>query len=404
MTTGLDPSRPGDRLDGGLTDAELRRYGRHLTLPEVGEEGQERLKAARVLLVGAGGLGSPAALYLAAAGVGTLGVADFDRVEESNLHRQVLYGEADLGRSKPEAAAERLADLNPHVRTVLHPDRLGVENLLEVLAGYDLAVDGSDNFTTRYLVNDACVLAGKPDVWGAISRFEGQLSVFWAERGPCYRCLFPEPPPPGTVLGCAEAGVLGVLPGIIGTLQASEAIKLILGAGEPLVGRLVLFDALGASFREVRIRKHPDCPICSPRPRLTRLEEVGGGEVCAPAREGMGEERAAAEGEITPAELARRLGAGEEILLLDVRTPAERRIARIEGARHIPLHELPHRQGELADLADLDRREIVVHCHHGPRSAQAVALLKAGGFGRVRNLAGGIDAWSQEVDASIPRY
>jgi adenylyltransferase/sulfurtransferase len=371
----------------------MRRYGRHLALPEVGAAGQAKLKASKVLIVGAGGLGSPAALYLAAAGVGTLGLVDGDRVEESNLQRQVLYGQSDVGRPKLEAAAARLAEVNPLVRLELHSTRLCSGNALEILRDYDVVVDGSDNFPTRYLVNDACVLLGKPDVYGSIQRFEGQAAVFWGARGPCYRCLFAEPPPPHLVPSCAEAGVLGVLPGIIGSLQASEALKLVLAVGEPLVGRLLLFDALAARWREVRLRKSPDCPVCSPQPTQRRLIDYE--RFCGAA----GGERQAAAPDVTPRQLEGWLEQGRPLVLLDVRTPEEHAFAALRGARLVPLAELPRR------LAELDPAvEFVVYCHFGPRSQAAVGYLRERGFGRVWNLAGGIDAWSREVDPAVPVY
>ena len=389
-----------------LSPAEHLRYGRHLVIPEVGPEGQRKLKAARVLLVGAGGLGSPLALYLAAAGVGRLGVVDFDRVEASNLQRQLLFGEADLGRDKVAAAAERLRAVNPHVEVEQHATRLTAENTLELLRPYDVIADGSDNFATRYLVNDACVLLGKPDVWGAVQRFEGQLAVFWAARGPCYRCLFPEPPPPGAVPSCAEAGVLGVLPGIVGALQASEVLKLLLGIGEPAVGRLVVFDALRLRFRELQVRKSPACPICSAEPTQRGLVEYH--ELCGEGATKR-EERVMAEGtsfesaweglEVEAADLQRWRLEGRDLQLLDVRQPVEHSIAAISGATLIPMPELPARLGEL-DRA----RPVVVHCHHGPRSLHATQWLRGQGFPRVLSLAGGIDAWSREVDPGVPRY
>jgi sulfur-carrier protein adenylyltransferase/sulfurtransferase len=383
-----------------LSAAELRRYSRHLILPEVGLEGQRRLKAARVLLVGTGGLGSPLGLYLAAAGVGTLGLVDFDRVDESNLQRQVLFGQSDVGRPKVAAAAERLAGINPHIRIVPHDAKIDSANALDLIAGYDLVVDGSDNFPTRYLVNDACVLAGKPNVYGSIFRFEGQVSVFWGERGPCYRCLFPEPPPPGLVPSCAEGGVFGVLPGIIGALQANEAIKLILEIGDSLIGRLVLFDALKLDFRELKLRKAPDCPVCSAAPTLTELIDYEA--FCGP-RDGDGEAAAGAAGadrfDLTVGELKRWLDEGREPALLDVRNPYEHQICRLPGSRLIPLHELPGRFGELDPGAT-----VVVYCHTGIRSAQAVAFLRQEGIAGAINLAGGIEAWSLEVDPSVPRY
>jgi adenylyltransferase/sulfurtransferase len=377
----------------GLDPTEIARYGRHLVLPDVGVEGQLRLRASRVLVVGAGGLGSPLALYLAAAGVGTLGLVDFDVVDLGNLQRQVLYDSDDVGRSKLDVARERLARLNPHVRVVAHACRLDAGNALEILHDYDVVVDGSDNFPTRYLVNDACVLSGKPDVYGSVYRFEGQVAVFWAGHGPCYRCLYPQPPPPGAVPGCAEGGVLGVLPGVVGTLQATEAIKLLLGRGESLCGRLLLFDALAMRFRELQLRRDAACPICGDRPSIRRLQQAA--EACPSPP------RADAAFDIRVAELAGRLrpdGEGPPALL-DVRTPEEWAICRLPGARLIPLGELERRLGEL-DRA----RETVVYCHLGGRSAAAVELLRRQGFALVRNLAGGIDAWAREVDPAMPRY
>lgn len=372
---------------------EIRRYSRHLILPEVGTEGQKRLKAAKVLMIGTGGLGSPLGLYLAAAGVGTLGIVDFDVVDESNLQRQVLFGISDVGKPKIEAAAARLRDINPHIQIVPYETRLESSNALDLFRDYDLVVDGTDNFPTRYLVNDACVLLGKPNVYGSIFRFEGQVSVFWGAKGPCYRCLFPEPPPPGLVPSCAEGGVLGVLPGIIGALQANEVIKLIVGAGDPLIGRLVLFDALKLRFRELKLRKDPNCPICSEHPTQTGLidyEQFCGIEPEAPQEDDF---------EIEVTDLARWRNEGRDIVLLDVRTPQEYQIARIEGAILIPLQELPDRLNEL-DTASM----IVAQCHGGVRSAQAVHFLRQHGFAKTRNLAGGIDAWSREVDPGVPRY
>jgi sulfur-carrier protein adenylyltransferase/sulfurtransferase len=378
----------------GLTPGEIRHYSRHLILPEVGTLGQKKLKAARVLAIGAGGLGSPLGLYLAAAGVGTLGLVDFDVVDESNLHRQVLFGRSAVGRPKIQAAVERLRDVNPHIDVVPHEVRLDSSNALELFQDYDIIVDGTDNFPTRYLVNDACVLLGKPNVYGSIFRFEGQVSVFWGAEGPCYRCLFPEPPPPGLVPSCAEGGVLGVLPGIIGSLQANEVIKLIVGAGDPLIGRLVLFDALKLKFRELKLRKNPDCPICSEHPTQTELidyEQFCGIE---PREETV--EKAF---EISVLELKQYLDEGKDLTILDVRNPPEWDVCRIEGATLIPLPELQDRLGEL-NPADT----LVVHCHGGVRSARAVSFLRQMGFSRAVNLAGGIDAWSVQVDPSVPRY
>jgi adenylyltransferase/sulfurtransferase len=377
-----------------VSQEELLRYGRHLILPEVGLQGQRRLKASSVLLVGAGGLGSPLALYLAAAGVGRLGIVDFDRVEESNLQRQVLYGTASLGRAKLEAAEARLADLNPHVEIEAHAARLTSANALDLLGRYDVVADGTDNFPTRYLVNDACVLLGKPNAYGSIFRFEGQASVFDARRGPCYRCLYPEPPPPGLVPSCAEGGVLGVLPGVIGMIQGVEILKLLLDLGETLIGRLLLFDALAMRFREVRLEKDPACPICGEQPTIRELidYETFCGLTPAPA---------AADAElfeIGPRELAAALERGE-VTLIDVRESHEYEITHIEGARLIPLGRLPERLGEL-DSSE----EIVLHCHYGERSMRALEFLRQSGFRKLKNLRGGIDAWSREVDPEVPRY
>jgi adenylyltransferase/sulfurtransferase len=375
-----------------LSHDEVLRYSRHLLLPEVGVEGQRRLKGARVLLIGAGGLGSPAALYLAAAGVGTLGLVEFDLVDVTNLQRQILHGTAALGRPKLESAAERLHDLNPHVRVEPVAERLSSANALEILRRYDVIVDGSDNFPTRYLVNDACVLLGKPLVYGSIFRFEGQVSVFDAARGPCYRCLYSEPPPPGLVPSCAEGGVLGVLPGIIGSLQALEALKLLLGIGDSLVGRLVLFDALRLRFRELALRKDPECPVCGPAPTVTALIDYEA--FC-----GIGTVPRHDELEVSPAELQALRGGAVGPLVVDVREPHEYEIVHLEESRLVPLRELPARLAEL----DADR-EIVVLCHHGVRSRLAVELLRGAGFSRARSLAGGIDAWAVEVDPELPRY
>jgi adenylyltransferase/sulfurtransferase len=376
-----------------LTRDELARYGRHLALPEVGVAGQRALKGARVALVGAGGLGSPAALYLAAAGVGTLGLVDFDVVDVTNLQRQLLHGTADVGRPKLDSARDRLRDVNPHVHVEGYATRLTAENALEILRDYDLVVDGSDNFATRYLVNDACVLLGKPDVYGSVFRFDGQASVFAAENGPCYRCLFPEPPPPDAVPNCAEGGVFGVLPGLVGSVQATEALKLLLGVGDPLVGRLLLVDALRGAFRTVAIARDPACPACGTR-ELRALVDYDAfcGTPAATTQDDEGSE-------LTPRELAARLRRGDDLDLLDVREPWEWELARIPGARLVPLGQLD------AALATLDRaREIVVHCKTGARSARAVRALREAGFRRARNLVGGIVRWSDEVDPAVPRY
>ncbi|PYO44106.1 MAG: molybdenum cofactor biosynthesis protein MoeB [Gemmatimonadetes bacterium] len=375
-----------------LSHEEILRYSRHLILPDVGLEGQKKLKAARVLLVGAGGLGSPAALYLAAAGVGTIGLVDFDVVDKTNLQRQILHGTSTVGTSKLESAAARIHDLNPNVRVEPFETRLTSENALDIIRDFDVVADGTDNFPTRYLVNDACVLLDKPNVYGSIFRFEGQASVFHARRGPCYRCLYSEPPPPGLVPSCAEGGVLGVLPGIIGSIQAMETIKLILGVGEPLIGRLVLFDALKLQFRELRLEKDPDCPVCGRHPTITALIDYEA--FC-----GIGAEPSYEGAEISAEQLKDEWHRNPELLVIDVRDPHEHAIAHIEGARLIPLSELPDRLGELDG-----HREIVTHCHHGARSLKALEILKAAGFPKVRSLRGGIDAWAVNVDRSLPRY
>ncbi len=378
-----------------LDNEEILRYSRHLILPDVAMEGQLKLKAAKVLCVGAGGLGAPLALYLAAAGVGTIGLVDFDMVDVTNLQRQVLYTTADVGRPKLEVAKERLQAMNPHIEVRTHETRLTRENALDIFADYDIVVDGTDNFATRYLVNDACVLLGKPNVYGSIFRFEGQASVFYAREGPCYRCLYPEPPPPGLVPSCAEGGVLGVLPGVIGTIQAMETIKLILGKGEPLIGRLLLFNALKMQFRELKLRKNPNCPICGEHPIIRELIDYE--EFCG--IRGVEETPAEVVEEITPTELKRRLDAGENIFLLDVREPVEWQICHLDGAVLIPMGNVPARMHEL-DSA----KEMVVYCRSGKRSAQIVAFLKAAGFRKVKNLQGGILQWSDEVDPTVPKY
>ncbi len=378
-----------------LSKEEILRYSRHLIMPEVGLEGQLKLKQARVLLIGTGGLGAPLGLYLAAAGVGRIGLVDFDTVDFTNLQRQVMFSTADVGRPKLAAARERLAALNPEIQLDTYETRLTSENALDILRPYDVVVDGTDNFPTRYLVNDACVLLGKPNVYGSIFRFEGQVSVFGMPEGPCYRCLYPEPPPPGLVPSCAEGGVLGVLPGIIGAIQAMETIKLLLGRGEPLVGRLLLFDALAMRFRELRLRKNPECPVCGPQPTVTRLidyEEfcgIRGEEVSAPT---------ATVPEIEPREMKARLERGDDLFILDVREPHEYQICNLNGYL-LPLGELPRRVHELDSS-----REIVAHCRSGKRSAEAVEFLRKAGFRKVWNLKGGILAWSDQVDPSVPKY
>jgi adenylyltransferase/sulfurtransferase len=377
-----------------LTQDEILRYSRHITLPEVGVEGQERLKRARVLCIGAGGLGSPATLYLAAAGIGTIGLVDFDAVDLSNLQRQVLHGTRDVGRPKLESARDRLLEINPHLRLELHPESFGVANALKLVASYDVVLDGTDNFPTRYLVNDACVMAGRPNAYGSIFRFEGQASVFAAKGGPCYRCLHPEPPPPGVIPSCAEGGVLGVLPGVIGTIQATEAIKLILGVGEPLIGRFLVYDALRMRFRELKLRKDPDCPVCGARPTIRELRVYE--EYCAPASQHAAASEA---GDMTVKELKTRMDRGDAPMVIDVREPSEHQICSIPGTTLIPLGQLAERADELDP-----RREIVLHCKSGGRSSRAVALLRARGFENARNLRGGIMAWIDQVDSSLSRY
>jgi molybdopterin/thiamine biosynthesis adenylyltransferase/rhodanese-related sulfurtransferase len=378
-----------------LSHDEILRYSRHLILPDVGTEGQRKLKAARVLLIGAGGLGSPLALYLAAAGVGHIGLVDFDVVDVTNLQRQVLHGTSDVGTPKLVSARKRIAEVNPHVELTTYEEPLTSANALEIFRGYDLVVDGTDNFPTRYLVNDACVLLGIPNVYGSIYRFEGQASVFGTKDGPCYRCLYPEPPPPGLVPSCAEGGVLGVLPGLVGTLQATEAIKLILGIGEPLVGRLLLVDALGATFRTVKVRKDPNCPACGTR-TLTQLIDYE--QFCGSPHTGGEQKVTASIPEITPREAAERLQAGT-IDIIDVREPHELVIAQYPKVTAIPLGQLAER------VAELPRdRDLVLACRSGVRSAKAVQQLQAAGFTRVWNLAGGIHRWIDEVDPSQPKY
>jgi molybdopterin/thiamine biosynthesis adenylyltransferase/rhodanese-related sulfurtransferase len=370
---------------------ELQRYSRHLVMPEVTSEGQRRLKAARVLCIGAGGLGSPSALYLAAAGVGVIGVVDFDDVDLSNLQRQILHGTKDIGRGKLESARDRLHDINPQIEIELHECRFSSENASQLVTKYDVIVDGSDNFPTRYLSNDVCVFARKPNVYGSVFRFEGQTTVFAPHLGgPCYRCLFPEPPPPESVPNCAQAGVLGVLPGIIGMLQAIETLKLILGIGEVLVGRLLHFDALKVKFRELNLRRDPQCPVCGENPTI--FSPIDYEQFCGARDEG-------AIPAISPQELKQKMDADEPFQLIDVREPFEYEIARIDGAKLIPL-------GEIAERSDELEREqpIVVHCHSGQRSAQAVQLLQQRGFTKVYNLDGGIDAWSDQIDPNVPKY
>jgi adenylyltransferase/sulfurtransferase len=377
-----------------FNNQEILRYSRHLILPEVGVEGQLKLKQAKVLCVGAGGLGSPLALYLAAAGVGTLGIVDFDIVDLTNLQRQIIHGTGDVGRKKLDSAAESIAAINPNVNVRRFETRLTSANALEIFRDFDIIADGTDNFATRYLVNDACVLIGRPNVYGSVFRFEGQASVFAAKDGPCYRCLYPEPPPPGVVPSCAEGGVLGILPGLIGVIQATETIKLILGSGEPLIGRLLLVDALAMRFREVKVRKSPDCPVCGEHHTVTQLIDYD--QFCG--IRGEPKPATASIVDMTPEELKQRLDAGDDLFVLDVRDPHEYQICNL-GGHLIPLNDLPKRVGELDPS-----REIVVHCKLGGRSAKAADFLKQAGFNRVHNLTGGINAWSERVDPKVPKY
>jgi molybdopterin/thiamine biosynthesis adenylyltransferase/rhodanese-related sulfurtransferase/molybdopterin converting factor small subunit len=376
-----------------LSKDEILRYSRHLIIPEVGMEGQQKLKAAKVLLVGAGGLGAPLGLYLAAAGVGRIGLVDFDVVDFTNLQRQVIHSTTDVGRKKLDSAAEKMQGINPHLKLTKHEVALSSENALDILKDYDIVVDGTDNFPTRYLVNDACVLLGKPNVYGSIFRFEGQATVFAYEGGPCYRCLYPEPPPPGLVPSCAEGGVLGILPGTIGLIQATEAVKLILGIGEPLVGRLLLYDALGMRFRELKLRKNSECPACGTHPTITKLIDYQ--QFCGiPAQEPK-----VTENEIEVTEVKSKLDRGDNFVLLDVREPHEYQIARIPGAKLIPLGEVSKHLDEFDKNAD-----IVIHCKMGGRSAKACVIFRNAGFQHVRNMKGGITAWSDQVDPSVPKY
>jgi adenylyltransferase/sulfurtransferase len=378
-----------------LTQQEVARYSRHLIMPEVGMDGQKRLKAASVLLIGAGGLGSPLALYLAAAGVGRIGLVDFDVVDFSNLQRQVLHGTPDVGRPKLQSAKDRLQAINPEVIVDLFETRLTSQNAIRICDPYDIIIDGTDNFPTRYLVNDVCVLLDKPNVYGSIFRFDGQASVFHPPHGACYRCLYPEPPPPGEVPSCAEGGVLGILPGLIGCIQATETVKLIIGKGEPLIGRLVLYDALAMKFREFKVRRNPKCPICGDNPTITKLIDYE--QFCG--IRGQEAPAASVDGEITVEELKARLDCGERLLVLDVRNPEEIQICRIAGTTVIPLPELPRRFGEL------DRnQEMVVHCKSGVRSAKAIAFLRQQGFTKLKNLKGGILAWAERIDRTMARY
>ncbi len=380
-----------------LTVDEVRRYSRHLIIPDVGMTGQKRLKNAKVLCVGAGGLGSPALLYLAAAGVGTLGIVDFDVVDESNLQRQVIHGQSDIGRSKAESARDSIREINPYVNVIVHKERLDSDNAMQIFSDYDLIVDGTDNFATRYLVNDACVLLGKPYVWGSIYRFDGQASVFWAEYGPCYRCLYPEPPPPGMVPSCAEGGVLGVLCASIGSIQVNEAIKVITGIGEPLAGRLMIYDALEMTYRSVKVRKDPECPVCGKNPTITELIDYE--EFCGAVSEEAQE--AAAGSTITARQLKDMQDAGENIFLVDVREPNEYEIVSIPGSVLIP-------KGEFLSGAALERlpqdKRLVLHCKSGARSAECLAIVKNAGFSDAVHVGGGVLSWVATIDPTLPSY
>jgi len=395
-TTAMPPAESATALPE-LTKDEIKRYSRHLILPEVGMEGQRKLKAAKVLCIGAGGLGSPVAMYLAAAGVGTIGIVDFDVVDFSNLQRQILHSTNDVGKPKLQSAKEKLVAMNPHVNVVTHDAALSSENALELFGPYDIIVDGTDNFPTRYLVNDACVILGKPNAYGSIFRFEGQASVFATKEGPCYRCLYPEPPPPGLVPSCAEGGVLGVLPGVVGCIQATETIKLIVGAGEPLIGRFLIFDALRMKFRELKLRKDPDCPVCGTHPTVTKLIDYE--QFCGVQSSTEEAPMSGSTTEISAVELKKRLDRGDSLKIVDVREPHEYEINRISGSTLIPLGDIPKRYVEL-DPSD----EIVVQCKVGGRSAKAADFLRSKGFTKVLNLTGGILDWVDKVDPSQPKY
>ena len=393
--SGTVADAPAATLSTTLNNDEIRRYSRHLILPEVGMEGQLKLKSASVCLIGTGGLGAPLGLYLAAAGIGRIGLVDFDVVDHSNLQRQVIHGTKDIGRKKLDSAADSMLDINPYLRIDKHEVALSSENALMILKDYDIVVDGTDNFPTRYLVNDACVLLGKPNVYGSIFRFEGQASVFATKGGPCYRCLYPEPPPPGLVPSCAEGGVLGILPGTVGLIQATETVKLILGIGEPLIGRLLLYDALGMRFRELKLRRNPECPVCGDHPTVTKLidyQQFCGIPAHAP-------EPVAVAGDLDPVEVKEKIDRRDGFVLVDVREPHEYKICNIPYAKLIPLGDLPKRLSEL-NPAD----EFVMHCKSGMRSAKAVEILKQAGFQNVRNMKGGILAWSDKVDPTVAKY
>ncbi len=384
----------GEKQVSTLSREEMRRYGRHLIMPEFGLDGQQKLKNSSVLIIGAGGLGSPSSLYLAAAGVGRIGLVDHDRVDYTNLQRQILYTTSDVGRPKLQAAAERLRAENPDIEIRTHQEVLNSKNALDILRDYDIILDGTDNFPTRYLVNDACVLLGKPNIYGSIFRFEGQASVFYAKEGPCYRCIYPQPPPPNLVPSCAEGGVLGVLPGIIGLIQATETVKMILGKGEPLIGRLLYFDALKMSFREFKIQKNKDCPVCGENPTVRELIDYEGFCGITPERTHMEEEL-----QVTPEAVQERLRKGDSLMLLDVREPVEYAICKLPNSKLIPLGQLPDRVNELDSAQD-----IIMYCHVGARSLQAAQFMREAGFKRVWSMKGGIEAWSERIDSSVPRY
>ncbi|MBL8233718.1 MAG: molybdopterin-synthase adenylyltransferase MoeB [Bryobacterales bacterium] len=390
---------PTTSSPAALSNEEILRYSRHLIMPEVGMDGQLKIKAGRVLCVGTGGLGAPIGMYLAAAGVGTMGLVDFDVVDTTNLQRQIIHGTKDVGRKKLDSAADRIADINPNVKVVRHEVALSSENALDIIKDYDVVVDGTDNFPTRYLVNDACVLLGKPNVYGSIFRFEGQASVFATKEGPCYRCLYPEPPPPGLVPSCAEGGVLGILPGVIGVIQATEVVKILLGTGETLAGRLMLYDALNMRFREMKLRKSPECPICGPNRTIHQLIDYH--QFCGVPQQPVAQApvASASDKEIEPAQVKALIDQKSNFVLVDVREVHEHQICNIPYAKLIPLGELPKRLNELSPADD-----IVVHCKSGMRSAKGCDLLRQNGFQRVRNMKGGILAWSDKVDPSVPKY
>ena len=392
----VDLKMKADEIE--LTNEEIKRYSRHIIMPEMGVEGQKKLKAAQILLVGTGGLGSPLGLYLAAAGVGRLGLVDFDVVDYSNLQRQIIHSTKDVGRPKLHSAKEKILGLNPHIQVDTYETALKADNAMGIIRPYDLVIDGTDNFPTRYLVNDACVLLDKPNVYGSIFRFEGQASVFYAREGPCYRCLYPEPPPPGLVPSCAEGGVLGILPGIIGVIQATEAVKLILGRGRSLIGRLLLYDALEMKFRELKLRKNPQCALCGENPTIKALIDYE--QFCGIAPQPVASTASNEDSfEMTPAELKARLDRGDKLTIIDVREPHEYQICRLPDTILIPLGQVASRLGELNP-----ENEIVVHCKMGARSAKAVELMRKSGFSKVKNLKGGIDLWAQTVDPTVPRY